>query len=199
MNDLSQAGFIHPFTLAVQPWQRAALKGQRGRCVWMTGYSGAGKSTLAAHLEIALLGCGHHTFVLDGDNVRAGLCQDLGMSAEERRENIRRMAEVARLMVDAGLIVIVAAISPFEADRQAARALFTDEEFFLVYVSTSLKECARRDPKGLYRAAREGRVRQFTGIDSPYEAPLKADCVIDTGLAPLEHCTQRLAKALLAG
>ncbi|PVZ15619.1 MULTISPECIES: adenylyl-sulfate kinase [unclassified Pseudomonas] len=199
MNDLSQAGFIHPFSLAVQPWQRAALKGQRGRCIWLTGYSGAGKSTLAAHLEAALLSRGRHTFVLDGDNVRAGLCQDLGMSPEERRENIRRMAEVARLMVDAGLIVIVAAISPFEADRQAARALFDDQTFFLVHVSTSLKECARRDPKGLYRAAREGRVRQFTGVDSPYEAPPVADYVIDTTQASLEHCTQRLTQALLAG
>ncbi|UFH49734.1 adenylyl-sulfate kinase [Pseudomonas sp. KNUC1026] len=199
MNDLSQAGFIHPFALTVQPWQRAALKGQRGRCIWLTGYSGAGKSTLAVHLEMALLSRSQHTFVLDGDNLRAGLCQDLGMGPEERRENIRRMAEVARLMVDAGLIVIVAAISPFEADRQAARALFAEHEFFLVHVSTSLKECARRDPKGLYRAAREGRVRQFTGVDSPYEAPAGADFVIDTAALPLEQATSRLVAALQAG
>src|SRR5207253_10492858 len=135
---------IRPYAMSLSPIARAALKNQQPRCVWLTGLSGAGKSTLANALELQLNARGLHTFVLDGDNVRNGLCNDLGMSPEARKENIRRIAEVARLMVDAGLIVIVSAISPFRADRAAARALFGPDEFLEVYVSTPFEICADR-------------------------------------------------------
>ena len=189
---LAQPTRTCPFTLTLSSSARAAIKGQRPRCIWLTGLSGAGKSTLANALEVELNQRSLHTFVLDGDNVRGGLCKDLGMEAQARRENIRRMAEVARLMVDAGLIVIVSAISPFRADREAARALFPGDEFFSVYVSTPFHACARRDPKGLYREALAGRITDFTGLDSPYEAPLDADCELDT-----ESLDLGAAKALL--
>lgn len=192
-----QSPDIRPYGLALSTGARAELKSQRPRCLWLTGLSGAGKSTLANALEMRLYQNGLHTFLLDGDNVRGGLCQDLGMDAESRRENIRRMAEVARLMVDAGLIVIVAAISPFRAERDAARRLFAENDFIEVHVSTSLEVCARRDPKGLYRAVHEGRIKNFTGIDSPYEAPLAAECRIDTERLELAQACDRLALLLL--
>ncbi|WP_280349817.1 adenylyl-sulfate kinase [Pseudomonas sp. BN414] len=169
-----------PCELTLPGWARASIKHQRPRCIWLTGLSGSGKSTLANALEVELNARSLHTYVLDGDNLRGGLCRDLGMSAEDRRENVRRIAEVARLMVDAGLVVIVSAISPFRADREAARQMFAPGEFSTVYVSTSFDACARRDPKGLYRAALEGRIRNFTGLDSPYEPPLDADWEVDT-------------------
>ncbi|MHC8289315.1 adenylyl-sulfate kinase [Pseudomonas sp. XS1P51] len=188
---------IRPYDLALSSAQRASIKSQRPRCLWLTGLSGAGKSTLANALELQLNKSGLHTFLLDGDNVRGGLCRDLGMGAESRRENIRRMAEVARLMVDAGLIVIVAAISPFRAERDAARRLFAEGDFIEVYVSTSFAVCAQRDPKGLYQAARQGRIKDFTGIDSPYEAPLTAECVIDTEALELVDACRRLSGFLI--
>ncbi|VVP96732.1 Adenylyl-sulfate kinase [Pseudomonas fluorescens] len=187
---------IRPYALSLSSAERASLKSQRARCVWLTGLSGAGKSTLANALELQLNEQGFHTFVLDGDNVRAGLCRDLGMSADSRRENIRRMAEVARLMVDAGLIVIVAAISPFRAEREAARRLFAEGDFIEVYVSTPFQICAQRDPKGLYLAARQGRIKDFTGVDSPYEAPLSAECEIDTQVLDMADACQRLSDLL---
>ncbi|WGK91067.1 adenylyl-sulfate kinase [Pseudomonas migulae] len=188
---------IRPYALSLSINDRAAIKSQRPRCLWLTGLSGAGKSTLANALELQLNELGRHTFVLDGDNLRAGLCRDLGMGAECRRENIRRMAEVARLMVDAGLIVIVAAISPFRAERDAARRLFAEGDFIEVHVSTSFAVCAQRDPKGLYRAARQGRIKDFTGIDSPYEAPLCAECEIDTQTLEMADACRRLSGLLL--
>jgi adenylylsulfate kinase len=188
---------IRPYRLLLSSEERAALKSQTPRCLWLTGLSGAGKSTLANALELQLNRQGLHTFVLDGDNLRAGLCRDLGMGVQCRRENIRRTAEVARLMVDAGLIVIVAAISPFRADREAARRLFADAEFIEVFVSTPFAVCAQRDPKGLYRAAREGRIKDFTGIDSPYEAPLQAECEIDTHALEMAEACRRLTALLL--
>ncbi|MBA1381638.1 adenylyl-sulfate kinase [Pseudomonas brassicacearum subsp. neoaurantiaca] len=169
-----------PHVQTLAPEDRAAIKAQRPRCIWLTGLSGAGKSTLANALEVQLHEQGLHTSLLDGDNLRQGLCRGLGMDAEARTENIRRIAEVARLMVDAGLIVIVAAISPFRADREAARQLFPQGTFLEVYVSTPFEVCAQRDPKGLYREARAGRIKNFTGLDSPYEAPLAPDCEINT-------------------
>ncbi|NBF05780.1 adenylyl-sulfate kinase [Pseudomonas sp. Fl5BN2] len=196
MNKLAYAPLeqpqIRPYTLSLSTEARAALKHQQPGCVWLTGLSGAGKSTLANLLELRLNELGMHTFVLDGDNVRSGLCSDLGMGVEARKENIRRMAEVARLMVDAGLLVIVSAISPFRAERDAARALFGPGQFFEVYVSTPFDTCARRDPKGLYQAALQGRIKDFTGIDSPYEAPLQADCEIDTEAVELPEAIRRL-------
>jgi adenylylsulfate kinase len=188
---------IRPYPLLLSSEDRAALKSQTPRCLWLTGLSGAGKSTLANALELQLNQQGLHTFVLDGDNLRAGLCRDLGMGAECRRENIRRTAEVARLMVDAGLIVIVAAISPFRAEREAARRLFADGDFIEVFVCTPFAVCAQRDPKGLYRAALEGRIKDFTGIDSPYEAPLHAECEIDTQALEMSDACRRLAALLL--
>lgn len=188
---------IRPCSLSLTAAERAALKRQRPCCIWLTGLSGAGKSTLANLLELRLNGQGLHTFILDGDNVRSGLCRDLGMGAEARKENIRRLAGVARLMVEAGLIVIVSAISPFRAERAAARALFAADEFIEVYVSTAFAVCARRDPKGLYRAASEGRIRDFTGLDSPYEAPLAPDCEIDTETVGLALATERIMALLL--
>ncbi|WP_025110194.1 adenylyl-sulfate kinase [Pseudomonas sp. H1h] len=197
MSRVVQTLAIRPYGLALSHQARAALKAQRPCCLWLTGFSGAGKSTLANALELHLHAFGRHTFLLDGDNVRNGLCRDLGMSDACRRENTRRMAEVARLMVDAGLIVIVAAISPFRAERDAARRLFAPDEFIEVHVSTSLDVCARRDPKGLYQAVREGRIKHFTGVDSPYEPPLTAEWQIDTEDLDLSEACQQLAALVL--
>jgi adenylylsulfate kinase len=166
--------------LTVEPALRADMKQQRPCCIWFTGLSGAGKSTLGNQLDQALQANGMHSYLLDGDRLRQGLCKDLGMTDADRHENVRRIAEVARLMVDAGLIVIVSAISPFRADRDAGREAFADGDFIEVHVSTPLAECVRRDAKGLYRAVQEGRIANFTGIDSPYEAPLRPEFVIDT-------------------
>lgn len=187
---------IRPYDLTLPASARAQALGQKPCCLWLTGLSGAGKSTLANSLDLALHQRGLHAYVLDGDNLRNGLCRDLGMSAAERSENIRRIAEVAKLMVEAGLVVIVSAISPFQADRDAARALFEPGQFRCVYVSTSFEECARRDPKGLYRAAREGRIHNFTGFDSPYEPPYDADCEIDTARLSIPEATQALIELL---
>jgi adenylylsulfate kinase len=200
MNETSKVSMqqvqIRPFAQALTPADRAAIKAQRPRCIWLTGLSGAGKSTLANALEVQLNQQGLHTSLLDGDNLRQGLCRGLGMDAEARRENVRRIAEVARLMVDAGLIVIVAAISPFSADREAARQLFPEGAFVEVYVSTPFDVCAQRDPKGLYREARAGRIKNFTGLDSPYEAPLAPDCVIDTSQVELAQACERILALL---
>jgi len=187
---------IRPYDLTLPASARAQALGQKPYCLWLTGLSGAGKSTLANSLDLALHQRGLHAYVLDGDNLRNGLCRDLGMSAAERSENIRRIAEVAKLMVEAGLVVIVSAISPFQADRDTARALFEPGQFRCVYVSTSFEECARRDPKGLYRAAREGRIHNFTGFDSPYEPPYDADCEIDTARLSIPEATQALIELL---
>ncbi|RQO59009.1 adenylyl-sulfate kinase [Pseudomonas sp. KBW05] len=187
---------VRPFALSLTVAARAALKHQQPCCLWLTGLSGSGKSTLANALEVQLNEQGRHTFVLDGDNVRAGLCSDLGMGVVARKENIRRIGEVARLMVDAGLIVIVSAISPFSADRETARALFGPGQFFEVYVSTPLAICVRRDPKGLYRAALDGRIKDFTGLDSPYEAPRQADCEINTDEVELAEAVEHVLAVL---
>ena len=140
-------------------------------CLWFTGLSGAGKSTIANLVERRLHALGYHTYLLDGDNVRHGINKDLGFTPEDRVENIRRIAEVAHLMVDAGLIVLVSAISPYRSERRSARELFDASEFMEVFVDATLEECERRDPKGLYRKARAGEIRNFTGIDAPYERP----------------------------
>lgn len=175
---------------------RAALKNQRPCCIWLTGLSGAGKSTLANALEVALSRSGKHTYLLDGDNVRHGLNKDLGMSDHDRTENIRRVGELSRLMVDAGLIVISAFISPFRSDRDAARALFDEGEFIEVHVDAPLATCEQRDPKGMYQKARKGLIKDFTGIDSPYEAPLNPELIVDTASQDLQTCVAQVLTLL---
>jgi len=168
---LRRASNVHWQALEVSRERRAELMGQRPCCVWFTGLSGSGKSTIADQLEKLLIAEGRHTYLLDGDNIRHGLNRDLGFTDADRAENIRRVAEVARLMVDAGLIVLVSFISPFRAERQFARSLFAEGEFLEVFVDTPMEECERRDVKGLYAKARSGQLPNFTGIASPYEPP----------------------------
>lgn len=182
----------------VAPADRHRLFGQQPVTVWLTGLSGAGKSTLATALEARLTSAGHASLVLDGDNVRHGLCRDLGFSDADRRENIRRVAEVAKLMNDAGLIVITAFISPFIADRQMAADIIGGDRFREVHVAASLDVCERRDPKGFYQRARRGDIHEFTGISSPYEVPPVPTLVLDTGELTIEECLEQLI-ADLAG
>jgi bifunctional enzyme CysN/CysC len=171
---------VHWQALDVNKAARAAQNGQRPCTLWLTGYSGAGKSTIANLVEKKLFAMGKRTYLLDGDNVRHGINKDLGFTDQDRVENIRRVAEVARLMVDAGLIVMVSFISPFRAERNAARALFGAGEFFEIFVDTPFAEAERRDVKGLYKKARSGELKNFTGIDSPYEPPESPEIRIDT-------------------
>jgi bifunctional enzyme CysN/CysC len=166
-------------------------------CLWFTGLSGSGKSTIANVVEKRLHAMGYHTYMLDGDNVRHGLNRDLGFTDEDRVENIRRVAEVARLMVDAGLIVLVSFISPFRAERRMARDLFADGDFIEVFVDTPLVVCEARDVKGLYAKARAGQLRNFTGIDSPYEPPQYAEVVLQTEGVALEQLSTQVIDRLL--
>ncbi len=177
--------------------QRSKQKGQRPVVLWFTGLSGAGKSTVAGALEALLVEQGQHTYLLDGDNVRHGLCRDLGFSSEDRRENIRRIGEVAKLMSDAGLIVLSAFISPHRNERQLVRDLLPDGDFLEVFVDTPLAECEKRDPKGLYKKARAGEIKNFTGIDSEYEAPLKPEIHLQAGSASVGALAQQCLDALI--
>jgi bifunctional enzyme CysN/CysC len=182
---------IHWQALDVDKAARGALKGQRGRVVWLTGLSGSGKSTIANLVEKRLYANGRHTYLLDGDNVRHGLNKDLGFTDEDRVENIRRVAEVSKLMVDAGLIVLVSFISPFAAERRLARELQAEGDFVEVYVATPLEVAEARDVKGLYAKARSGQLKNFTGIDSPYEPPENPEITVDTlKLSPEEAAQQ---------
>ena len=175
---------------------RADLKGQRARCLWLTGLSASGKSTIANLLERCLVADGRHTYLLDGDNVRHGLNRDLGFTEADRVENIRRVAEVARLMVDAGLIVIVSFISPFQAERDFARGLFAPGDFREIFVDASIETCAERDPKGLYAKAMRGEIRNLTGVDSPYERPERPDMHLDTEKLSPEECVELVMRSL---
>jgi bifunctional enzyme CysN/CysC len=177
---LRRATNIHPEQLAIEKQARARLKHQRPCIVWFTGLSASGKSTIAKLVEAALHRGGHHTYMLDGDNVRHGLNRDLGFTDVDRVENIRRVGEVAKLFVDAGLIVLCAFISPFRAERQTVRDLVGEGEFIEVFVDTPIEECRRRDPKGLYAKADSGTLKNFTGVDSPYEPPEHADLILPT-------------------
>jgi bifunctional enzyme CysN/CysC len=168
---LRKSANITPQTFEVTQEARGTLMGQRPRVLWFTGLSGSGKSTIANLVEKKLFAAGKHSYILDGDNIRLGLNKDLGFTEEDRVENIRRVAEVAKLMVDAGLIVLATFISPFRKDREFARSLFKPGEFIEVFVDTPLEICERRDTKGLYRKARSGQIPNFTGISSPYENP----------------------------
>ncbi|MEG0973507.1 MAG: adenylyl-sulfate kinase [Comamonas sp.] len=167
--------YVVPSNLVVTQTMRSALLRQTPHCIWFTGLSGSGKTTLANALELALHQAGRSTYMLDGDNVRHTLNADLGFGAAARAENIRRIAQVAHLMVDAGLVVLVSAISPFAADRAKARALFQPGQFTEVFVDTPMAICEARDPKGLYVRARRGEIKEFTGISSPYEPPLQPE------------------------
>lgn len=174
---------------------RDKLNGHSGAVLWFTGLSGSGKSTLAHILEKHLFDLGIQTYVLDGDNVRHGLCGDLGFSAEDRSENIRRIGEVAKLFVDAGFIVLTAFISPFTADREQARVIGSDN-FLEIYCRCPLLICEERDVKGLYKRARAGKVKEFTGISSNYEEPISADLVIDTSELSIEESTAKILDLL---
>lgn len=181
---------------AVSKQSRSQLKAQKPLVLWFTGLSGAGKSTLAGALEQALAAEGKHTYLLDGDNVRHGLCGDLGFDDAARQENIRRVGEVAKLMVDAGLIVLTAFISPFRAERDLVRSLLGADEFIEVFVDAPLSVCEERDPKGLYKKARAGEIRNFTGIDSAYEAPENPEIHLLNAGKPIEALVDELLAAL---
>jgi len=191
---LRRAANIHWQAMSLDRAARAASLQQHPRCLWFTGLSGAGKSTIANQVEQRLHALGRHTYVLDGDNVRHGLNRDLGFTDEDRVENIRRVAEVARLMVDAGLIVLVSFISPFRDERRMARDLFGVGDFAEVYVDTPIELCEQRDPKGLYAKARAGELQNFTGVDSPYEAPLDPELHLHTEKESVDALARRIVE-----
>ncbi|MDA0827879.1 MAG: sulfate adenylyltransferase subunit CysN [Proteobacteria bacterium] len=194
---LRRASNVHRQALSIDRPAREKLAGHRGRVVWLTGLSGAGKSTIASAAEQLLHEQGLRTYILDGDNVRHGLSKDLGFTVADRVENIRRIAEVAKLMVDAGIIVLTAFISPFRAERDMAKSLFTPEDFLEIFVDTPLAIAEARDPKGLYKKARRGELPNFTGIDSDYEPPLQPDLRLNTGDRSVEDCAKALAEVIM--
>lgn len=175
--------------------RRERLNGHKGAVIWFTGLSGAGKSTLAHTVEEQLHRLGCRTYVFDGDNVRHGLCGDLGFSAEDRAENIRRIVEMGRLFVDAGIIALAAFISPFERDRQRARERL-GEDYSEVYCRCPIEICEQRDVKGLYKRARAGEIKDFTGVSSPYEEPTRPELIVDTGTQSLEQCARQVLELL---
>lgn len=183
-------------TAAIEKHNRQELNGHKSAVLWFTGLSGSGKSTLANAVEKRLFEMGIRTYTLDGDNVRHGLNKDLGFSAEDRTENIRRIGEVAKLFVDAGIITLTAFISPFRSDRDGVRALMDDGEFIEIYVKCPLDECEKRDPKGLYKKAREGKIPEFTGISSPYEEPEQPELVVETDKYSLEQSVEFIVQFL---
>jgi adenylyl-sulfate kinase len=178
--------------------QRALQNGHRGCVVWFTGLSAAGKSTIATELERELFSRGKHAYVLDGDNIRHGLCSDLGFAPADRKENIRRIGEVAKLFADAGFICITAFISPYRSDRDLARKIAPEGRFIEVYVNASLAVCELRDPKGLYVKARAGKISDFTGISAPYEPPLKPEIEMRTDQLSVEECVARILERVMA-
>jgi bifunctional enzyme CysN/CysC len=187
---------VYHQSFSVNKLDRNKLNGHKGKVLWLTGLSGSGKSTVANFLEQILHKRGLKTYILDGDNVRQGLNKDLDFTEAGRTENIRRVTEVAKLMVDAGIVVITAFISPFTNERQIARNNFQDDEFIEIYISTPLEIAEKRDKKGLYKRARRGELLDFTGIDSPYEVPLKAEYTIDTSNRTSQELALELANNL---
>jgi adenylylsulfate kinase len=177
-------------------YHREQLNSHRSVVLWFTGLSGSGKSTLAHAVEEKLYQLNCRTFVLDGDNVRQGLCSDLGFTVNERSENIRRISEAAKLLVEAGVIAMTAFISPFQSDRQRARNIFPHGDFIEIFCDANIDICEQRDVKGLYKRARRGEVKEFTGISSPYEAPVNPELIIRTGDLPLESCVMQVIKYL---
>jgi adenylylsulfate kinase len=181
---------------SITKFERRQKNGYHSFVIWLTGLSGSGKSTIANALARKLFDENIHSYVLDGDNVRHGLNKDLGFSEEDRNENIRRIGEVAKLFVDSGQVVLTAFISPFRKDREVVRNLLEENEFIEVYVKCSLKSCEKRDPKGLYKKARKGEIKQFTGIDSPYEEPLNPEIVVDTEALSVEESVEEIYRYL---
>lgn len=172
--------------------ERQQRNGHKGAVIWFTGLSGSGKSTISVALEKALYEKGVRAYRLDGDNIRHGLNKNLGFSEEDRTENIRRIGEVSKLLIDAGLITLTAFISPYRDDRDQVRELVETGEFIEVYVKASVETCEARDPKGLYKKARSGEIRNFTGIDAPYEEPVNAEIILDTNTSSVEDCVSEL-------
>ena len=187
---------IVPHQYGVKREDRNKANGHNSFLIWFTGLSGSGKSTIANAVEEALFNEGLKTYVLDGDNIRAGICKDLTFSIEDRTENIRRIAEISKLMIDAGLIVLAAFVSPLKKDRENIRSIVNPNNFVEVFVSTSLEECERRDVKGLYKKARAGEIKDMTGISSPYEAPEHADVTVDTEEVSVEEAVATVIKAI---
>jgi bifunctional enzyme CysN/CysC len=187
---------VHRQALTITREDRERLNGHAGRVIWLTGLSGAGKSTIANAVEKRLHALGRRTYILDGDNIRQGLNKDLGFKDADRVENIRRVAEVAKLMLDAGIIVLTAFISPFRQEREMARQLIGTDRFIEVYVNAPLDVCEQRDPKGLYKKSRSGLLPNMTGISSPYEPPDMADVVVNTDNMSAEECAELLVRAL---
>jgi len=198
-NTVAVSGNVIWHHASVTRARREAQNGHRGAILWFTGLSGAGKSTLAHEVEERLHQMGCRTFVLDGDNVRHGLCGDLGFSAEDRVENIRRIGEVAKLFMEAGVIVLTAFISPFRADRDRVRAMVKPGEFIKIYCRCPIEVCEQRDAKGLYKKARAGEIVQFTGISSPYEAPENPELLVDTSRQSLDECVRQVVAMLYGG
>lgn len=188
---------LYPIKTKVSTEQRHKLLNQRPKVIWFTGLSGSGKSTLAVQLEAQLYTLGFKTYLLDGDNIRSGLNKDLSFAEEGRVENIRRIGEVSKLMIDAGLVVLSAFISPYEADRKQVKSIVGADNYVEVFVNTPLAICEQRDVKGLYKKARAGEVKNFTGIDSPYEAPKNPDLTIPTHELSLEQSVGELIKFVL--
>jgi adenylylsulfate kinase len=188
---------LYPIQTKVSSSQRQQLLQQRPKLIWFTGLSGSGKSTLAVQLEAQLFALGYKTYLLDGDNIRSGLNKDLSFSDDGRVENIRRIGEVSKLMLDAGLVVLSAFISPFEADRQQVKTIVGTENYVEVFVNTPIEICEQRDVKGLYKKARAGEVKNFTGIDSPYETPKLPDITIPTHQLTLDQSIDNLLKLVL--
>jgi bifunctional enzyme CysN/CysC len=193
---LRRAQNIHLQSLSITKELREKMNGHKGQVLWLTGLSGSGKSTIANALEKQLYAEGKKTYVLDGDNIRHGLNKDLGFTDKDRVENIRRVAEVAKLMCDAGLIVITAFISPFRTEREMARSLFQSDEFKEIFISTPLKIAEQRDPKGLYKKARSGEIPNFTGINSPYEKPIKPELTIDTSKTSITQSVKKILEII---
>ena len=189
--------YIYPIKTKVSADQRQALMNQKPKLIWFTGLSGSGKSTLAVQLEASLHAQGFKTYLLDGDNIRSGLNKDLSFTDEARVENIRRISEVCKLFLDAGVVLLSAFISPFQADRDQVRSIVGDENYIEVFVDAPLEVCEQRDVKGLYKKARSGEVKNFTGISSPYEKPLKPDVVIETNRMSVEQSLEVLMEKIV--
>lgn len=192
------AKHIYPHEGVVKREHRERLLGQRGVTLWFTGLSGAGKSTLAVAVEEALHKLGNLTYILDGDNIRSGINNNLSFSPEDRKENIRRIAEIAKLFREAGVITLTAFISPYREDRQLARDLAGTDDFIEVFVDASLETCEQRDPKGLYKKARAGEIPEFTGISAPYEAPESPELHVNTSTQSVDECVREIIAYLTA-